>query len=93
MNGATVSVPYCTANYSVYNSGMFIRYQTTFGLAVEIGGSTVNVYAPPIYRGLLRGICGNFDGDPSNDLISKDGLDYSRETGAFGYTWVVENGT
>ena len=78
MNGLPKTVPYCTDYYNVYHSGNFIRFQTTFGLAVEYdGSSTVNVYIPQTYRNGMTGICGNFDGNAGNDLTMCNGHTYS----------------
>jgi len=65
------------SDYTIYYSGLFVRFQTSFGLAVEFDGLTrVNVYVPPAYSGNMTGICGNFNDNPDDDLSQCNGVPY-----------------
>ncbi len=47
---------------------------------------------PPEYHSQVEGLCGNFDGDPANDQIGQDGVDYSSDSSGhslMGNTWKV----
>ena len=75
-------------NYTVFTSGNYVRYQTTFGLAVEFNGiSTINIYMPPQYRGKVMGICGNFDRNYVNDMVYVNGINYYGRAEEFGSLW------
>jgi hypothetical protein len=89
-----VTVPYCNDNYTIFLSGYYVRYQASFGLAVEFDGqSSVNIYIPPIYgSGQLTGLCGNNDGIAANDLTQCNGKTYSgTPADKFGDTCVVND--
>lgn len=74
VNNVIVQVPYITAKYNIYYSGRSIRYETTFGLAVEFDGSwMISVYVPEMYFGIMGGLCGNNDNSTDNDLTLADG--------------------
>jgi hypothetical protein len=93
INGVAVNLPYSSPLYSVYFSGGFVRYQTTFGLAVETDGSfVVHIFVPSTYRSLLNGLCGNFDGVSTNDLVYNN-TDYSSNPRQFGDFYIFPETT
>jgi von Willebrand factor type D domain len=59
----------------VYYSGSAVRLETTFGVAIEYDGTwTLRVFVPQVqYAGLMRGLCGNNDGNASNDWTLANG--------------------
>ena len=75
--------------------GNSIRLETDFGLVVEYDGDWVgNVQVPSEYRNLVQGICGDYDGDPSNDHTTKNGIDVSGEPdrgSRIGNSWIVHD--
>jgi hypothetical protein len=76
VNNIAVQIPYHTSSYSIFYSGVRVRYETTFGLAVEFDGYWfLAVDVPSIYFGKMGGMCGNNDDEPSNDLTLPDGTD------------------
>lgn len=69
-------LPYTGAVYSIDFRGLAVSIETTFGLTVEYDGVyTADIYVTSAsgYSGLLTGICGNYDGDSSNDWTDKNG--------------------
>lgn len=57
-----------------------VAYRVTFdyGIALSIGinsGGLINVLIglPAVLQGLTQGLLGNFDGDPSNDFVLRNG--------------------
>ncbi len=49
---------------------------------------------PPEYHSQVEGLCGSYDGNPGNDLIGQDGVDYSSDSSGhsrFGNTWKVND--
>ena len=78
-------------------NGRFIQLDTVFGLTVEFDGSSrATVKVPEVYGGEVEGICADFDGNPNNDLTTKEGVDVSGETNKYtlvGESWQVDDPT
>ncbi|KAK6478052.1 zonadhesin-like [Huso huso] len=54
--------------------GTFVSVETDFGLWVRFDGNHhADVSVPSSYRGLLCGLCGNYNGDPRDDNLKPDG--------------------
>ncbi|CAH1134121.1 unnamed protein product [Ceutorhynchus assimilis] len=54
------------------------------------GRSFLEVTVPPVYKGKLCGLCGNFNGDVQDDLRTKSGKTVSdKELLVFGTSWCV----
>ena len=70
-----VQLPYTSRNgtYTVRYSGSFARYDTKFGLRVERSGYTFIVYVPGSANGRMTGLCGNNDGNATNDITLANG--------------------
>ncbi|CAH1774304.1 unnamed protein product [Owenia fusiformis] len=67
-----------------WGSGFLLT--ASFGLKVYYDQYYVKVQVPGDYFGLMCGICGNFDGDSSNDLVTSDGMDVSSYQDGFIYS-------
>ena len=63
-----------SSTFEIKRSGIFMVLTTSSGLRVAFTG---NAYAviniPALYETHSQGMLGNFDGDPDNDLLTKDG--------------------
>ncbi|XP_076864069.1 uncharacterized protein LOC143516405 [Brachyhypopomus gauderio] len=78
---------------SIYSSGMSTFIATDFGLSVSYDGSWVaQITVPGNYSGTTCGLCGNYNGQTSDDFLTSSG---ALETSAsqFGASWRVENDT
>ncbi|XP_076864065.1 IgGFc-binding protein-like [Brachyhypopomus gauderio] len=78
---------------SIYSSGLTTFITTDFGLSVSYDGSWVaRITVPGNYSGTTCGLCGNFNGQTSDDFLTRSG---ALETSAsqFGASWRVENDT
>ncbi|XP_076866545.1 LOW QUALITY PROTEIN: IgGFc-binding protein-like [Brachyhypopomus gauderio] len=78
---------------SIYSSGMNTFITTDFGLSVSYDGSWVaRITVPGNYSGTTCGLCGNYNGQTSDDFLTSSG---ALETSAsqFGASWRVENDT
>lgn len=71
------------------NNGM-TSFETDFGLFIKHTGSTAVISLPLAYNGKVKGICGNFDFDKTNDFMCPDGkvwpfaeMTYARSTSEF----------
>jgi len=75
VNGLAVQLPYTSRNgtYTVRYSGSYARYDTKFGLRVERSGYTFIVYVPGSANGRMTGLCGNNDGNATNDITLANG--------------------
>ncbi|KAF5918179.1 hypothetical protein HPG69_002820 [Diceros bicornis minor] len=68
-------------------SGRFVELQTAFGLRVRWDGDQqLSVSVPSTYSSKLCGLCGNYDGDSSNDNQKPDGSPALAE-GELGHSW------
>lgn len=68
--------PYSGRNdsYKVSYLGRYILYSTPFGLSVEFDGFyTIFIYLPSMYSGNMTGLCGNSDGNVTNDFTTSNG--------------------
>ncbi|XP_016050982.1 PREDICTED: SCO-spondin [Miniopterus natalensis] len=76
VNGASVTPPkvYTGPGLSLRRAGLFLLLTTRLGLTLLWdGGTRVLVQLSPQFRGRVAGLCGDFDGDASNDLQSRQG--------------------
>lgn len=74
---------------SVSRNGMFAVVTTAFGLKVSFNWvSSVYVTLPSNYMGAVCGLCGNYNGNPNDDLTPKNGGSPVSPTN-FGASWQV----
>ncbi|XP_053409722.1 SCO-spondin-like [Nycticebus coucang] len=77
VNGVSVTPPkfYTGPGLSLYHAGLFLVLTTRLGLTLLWdGGTRVLVQLSPQFHGHVAGLCGDFDGDASNDLRSRQGV-------------------
>ncbi|XP_006887346.1 PREDICTED: SCO-spondin [Elephantulus edwardii] len=77
VNGVPISLPkvYKGPGLSLRHAGLFLVLRTRLGfILLWDGGTRVLVYLPPQFRGHVEGLCGDFDGNASNDLRSRQGV-------------------
>uniref|UniRef100_A0A8D2ECW6 SCO-spondin n=1 Tax=Theropithecus gelada TaxID=9565 RepID=A0A8D2ECW6_THEGE len=77
VNGLSVTPPkvYTGPGLSLRRAGLFLLLSTRVGLTLLWdGGTRVLVQLSPQFRGRVAGLCGDFDGDASNDLRSRQGV-------------------
>ncbi|XP_023511132.2 zonadhesin isoform X2 [Equus caballus] len=68
-------------------SGRFVELQTAFGLRVRWDGDQqLFISVSSTYSGKLCGLCGNYDGDSSNDNQEPDGSP-ERDDEELGHSW------
>ena len=81
---------------SIEVHGQQIRVETTFGLGIHFAPryKDAYVFVPRSMRNQLSGLCGSYDGNPSNDLVDKNGVAQANNRQGhanFGKTWKVED--
>ncbi|XP_058252073.1 zonadhesin, like isoform X1 [Hemibagrus wyckioides] len=90
VNGVRVTVPINLSNgLKIFLSGKFVVLETNFGLRVRFDGNHyADVSLPSSYKGLLCGMCGNYNDNPTDDNIMSDGKPTSN-TNELGESWQV----
>uniref|UniRef100_A0A672MAK9 VWFD domain-containing protein n=1 Tax=Sinocyclocheilus grahami TaxID=75366 RepID=A0A672MAK9_SINGR len=94
VNGVLTNLPYSSRSLNgflvqAYKDGIYYIIKTGFGLYVTYDLSYyVTVTIPDSYRKKTCGLCGNFDGIPSNDFRLPDG-NITRDVNVFGRAWKV----
>ncbi|TRZ04121.1 hypothetical protein DNTS_030274 [Danionella cerebrum] len=75
---------------SVFKSGWHIVLQTLFGLNITFDwNSFVSVSIPTPYMGSVCGLCGNYNGNPDDDLILRGATSLASGPVEFGMSWMV----
>ncbi|GCB77594.1 hypothetical protein scyTo_0020009, partial [Scyliorhinus torazame] len=93
LNGNRVNLPVSVKNLLVVRmSGAYVLLETDFGLMVRFDGiHHVDVSVPSTYAGLLCGMCGNYNGDPGDDIIMPNGS-IATNSNKLGESWQVPDG-
>ncbi|XP_077312503.1 IgGFc-binding protein-like [Lithobates pipiens] len=72
-----------------YYSGALANLQTRFGMGLSYGSwNYVRVTLPSTYIGAVNGLCGNNNGNPSDDFVKRDGVT-AKNAKEFGDHWKV----
>ncbi|XP_039197436.1 IgGFc-binding protein-like isoform X7 [Crotalus tigris] len=72
-------------------SGFYTVVSTDFGLRVKFDGDhQVEVSLLSTYEGEVCGMCGNYNGDPSDDFLNPDG-EQEPDSTSLGNSWQVAN--
>ncbi|XP_037691794.1 SCO-spondin-like [Choloepus didactylus] len=77
VNGVSIMPPkvYTGPGLSLHRAGLFLVLTARLGLTLLWdGGTRVLVQLSPQFRGRVSGLCGDFDGDASNDLRNRQGV-------------------
>ncbi|XP_031442533.1 IgGFc-binding protein-like [Clupea harengus] len=73
----------------IYRSGFFAVIETDFRLKVSYDwNSAVTVTVPNTYQGDMCGLCGNFNGNVTDDMLLKNGL-VAKTVEELGQSWRV----
>ncbi|XP_055560840.1 IgGFc-binding protein, partial [Falco cherrug] len=91
INDQLVNLPYRHKDWkiSIYRGGQEVVVETDFGLTVTYDWqSQVTVSVPGIYGNALCGLCGNYNGEVGDDMMTKNNQVISNPD-AFGHSWKV----
>ncbi|KAM9226326.1 IgGFc-binding protein [Dugong dugon] len=76
----------------VYQSGMRAVVELDFGLVVSYNwDSQLTLSLPMRFRGQVCGLCGNYNGDPSDDFLTPDRVQVT-DAMEFGKSWKLDDG-
>ncbi|XP_076328320.1 mucin-5B-like isoform X2 [Tachypleus tridentatus] len=79
-----------TSNFIVREVGLFVSVYTKHGVTVQWDkGTRVYVRVDTKWKGRLKGLCGNFDDDQSNDFRTPSGGPPEARPVVFGNSWKV----
>ncbi|KAJ8416809.1 hypothetical protein AAFF_G00326870 [Aldrovandia affinis] len=90
VNGVRVTLPVSLpSGVRIHLSGTFLVLEADFGLLVRFDRNHhADVSLPSSYSGLLCGLCGNYNGNPSDDNLKPDGKP-ATNTILLGESWVI----
>ncbi|XP_077171595.1 zonadhesin, partial [Paroedura picta] len=90
VNGVEVAPPfYPEEGLQITQSGRSLLVQTGFGFSVSFDGRNyAEIVLPSTYKGHVGGLCGNYDGQPSNEYMKPDGT-WTQSLTVFGNSWQV----
>lgn len=78
-----------SSKLQLYTSGWFAVIETDFGVKVYYNwNGVVFVSIPSTYMGVMRGLCGNYNLNPKDDMQMRDG-GQAKTTEALGQSWKV----
>ncbi|XP_054850531.1 zonadhesin [Eublepharis macularius] len=92
VDGQRVQLPVAVADgqVSVRLSGFSVLVQTNFGLRVRFDGNHyAEVSVPWAYSGRLCGLCGNYNGEKSDDNLMPNGTSAGSSANRLGESWQV----
>ncbi|KAM3923113.1 IgGFc-binding protein-like [Leptodactylus fuscus] len=72
LNGEIINLPLINDKFTVTQTGLYAVLNTAFGLKVEYGNSRVEITIPSSYYASMGGLCGNLNGNPRDDKVSRD---------------------
>ncbi|XP_018422407.1 PREDICTED: zonadhesin-like [Nanorana parkeri] len=90
VNGKRTNLPTPPDNrFKVHLSGNYLILATDFGLQVRFDGNHyVDVFLPSIFKNHLCGLCGNYNGASSDDVVKPDGSN-ATDSKDLGDSWIV----
>ncbi|XP_078511515.1 IgGFc-binding protein-like [Lissotriton helveticus] len=89
LNSQRINLPYHTDDdkVSMYKAGSNVVVKSDNGITLTFDcQSRITMKLPRTYAGFVAGLCGDFDGDKTNDLTLKNGEKATTPT-AFGDSW------
>ena len=98
MNGVRKYPGVVYPKFRIITNGRMVRFETnseTAGISLVVeydGRSRALIRISSQYQNGMEGLCGNFDGDPTNDMRLKNGTDvrsHSKKYSLIGNSWKV----
>ncbi|XP_041034737.1 IgGFc-binding protein-like isoform X2 [Carcharodon carcharias] len=94
LDGRRVNLPaFVEDKLEIRVSGGFVALETDFGLRVRYNGNHhVDVTVPSSYAGQLCGLCGNYNGNKTDDNLKPDSS-VAGSTDELGESWLISDNT
>ncbi|XP_070564052.1 sushi, von Willebrand factor type A, EGF and pentraxin domain-containing protein 1-like [Ptychodera flava] len=97
VDGASVTLPHdVSPEIRVKEAGRYTSVYADIGVVVRWDGYHYgDVKVPGTYKGIVRGLCGNYNGDPSDDFMDPENrlipteMEHTHRAAMFGNTWVA----
>nr|XP_039252430.1 BMP-binding endothelial regulator protein-like [Styela clava] len=92
VNDRKVSLPYISRAVYITMERYIVKVRTKTGVSLNWDGdSFLEIGATSAYKGLLCGLCGNYNGFPRDDFIGGDGS-FKVDENSFAESWKSETG-
>lgn len=89
VNGEDFKVPYSVDVLKAYEDGGRLIITSVAGVSLEVSSTKyLRLSIPQDYNCTTSGLCGNFNGDESDDLQLRSG-DLAKNISAFSYDWSI----
>ncbi|KAJ1132105.1 hypothetical protein NDU88_010434 [Pleurodeles waltl] len=91
INGVPARLPATLGSLATITSAKSaISVDTALGVRIRYNGvNTLTVQVAPQYKGQVRGMCGNYNGNPKDDKMKPDGT-LARNDAEFGNSWKAD---
>ncbi|KAJ1161964.1 hypothetical protein NDU88_002444 [Pleurodeles waltl] len=90
--GSRIKLPQTIENVFIEKLADYILVKTTFGFSLAWDGSSgVYIKLTEDHKGKPCGLCGNFNGNASDDLIKQNTDEYSEDIAQFANSWSVQS--
>lgn len=77
--------------FKITKNGLFTRFEASDGLIVDFDGNWIGlIRVPDSYRDKVEGLCGNYDNDPDNDMMTRNKT-MTTSYSEIGNSWQVDD--
>ncbi|XP_076799587.1 uncharacterized protein LOC143444282 [Clavelina lepadiformis] len=93
IDGVLTTLPFShLSGVEVSRSGRYVFITTDFGLRARYDGNHyLTVGLPPTYRGYVEGLCGNYNGDDTDDFLLRGGFEQAITNVQFGNSYQINS--
>ena len=78
-------------HFRITKNGLFTRFEAKDGLIVDYDGDWIGlIRVPDSYRDKINGLCGNYDGDADNDMMTSNNT-LTTSYSEVGNSWQVDD--
>nr|XP_018672832.1 cartilage intermediate layer protein-like isoform X1 [Ciona intestinalis] len=94
INGIQTTLSYDdpASGVSVRISGRYVTITTSFGMRLRYDGNHyLTIGLPASYAGAVEGLCGNYNGDPTDDMIDRSTGQVASSSVAFGNSYQINS--
>ena len=92
-NGSVQSVTSVQSDeFRLVNVGSAVTVNLKNGVQVNLKAHwwILEIWVPKRFKNSVKGLCGNYNDDRSDDFVSRDGQQYNSATTAFKESWILD---